>query len=112
MIAAGAFPLITGFALSLLITLIIYLVGRRIAPKGGKEGGAKTDPYACGEDLPAEEGRIDLERFLIFALFFLVFDVAAFMLATSYFALGIMPVIYVSIVIVAVTALMLSRGQT
>jgi len=112
MIAAGAFPLITGFALSLLIVLIIYLIGRRIAPKGSKESGAKNDPYACGEDLPAEESRMDLERFLIFALFFLVFDVAAFMVATSYFALGIMPVIYVSVVIVAVTALMLSRGRT
>jgi len=112
MIAAGAFPLITGFALSLLIVLIIYLVGRRIAPMGDKESGAKTDPYACGEDLPAEESRIDLERFLIFALFFLVFDVAAFMVATSYFALGIMPVIYISIVIVAVAALTLSRGRT
>ncbi len=112
MIMGGAFPLISGFALSLLIIVIIYLIGRRIAPKGGKAGGAKTDPYACGEDLPAEESRIDLERFLIFALFFLIFDVAAFMVATSYFTLGLMPVVYVSVILVAVAALMLSRGRT
>ncbi len=98
-----------GFALSLLVISLIYFIGKRIAPKSGKSDGARTDPYACGEDLPAEESRIDLERFLIFALFFLIFDVAAFVIATSYFALGIMPVVYVSVILVAVAALMLSR---
>lgn len=103
------FPFILGFALALLIISLLYLAGKRIAPKSGGSDGARTDPYACGEDLPAEESRIDLERFLIFALFFLIFDVAAFVVATSYLSLGIMPVIYVSIIMVAVAALMLSR---
>jgi hypothetical protein len=109
MIAAGAFPLITGFALSLLIVIIIYLIGRRVAPKGNKESGAKTDPYACGEDLPAEESRMDMGKFQIFASFFLC-TMCRHSGATSNFALGVMPVIYFSIVIVAVTALMARGG--
>ncbi len=111
MIAAGAFPLIAGFSLALLVVLTIYIVGKRIAPKGSGAGGAKTDPYACGEDMPAEETQMNLERFLIFALFFLVFDVTAFMMATSYFTLGVLPIIYVSVIIVGVAALILSRGK-
>ncbi|MCD6504720.1 NADH-quinone oxidoreductase subunit A, partial [Candidatus Bathyarchaeota archaeon] len=44
----------------------------------------KSAPYACGEDLPAEELKVNLERFFVFAVYFLIFDVLAFILATSF----------------------------
>jgi NADH:ubiquinone oxidoreductase subunit 3 (subunit A) len=97
------------FALCLAVVLLIFWVGGRGTAKGVAKAEGKTVPYACGEDLPAEESRIDLERFLIYAVYFLIFDVLAFILATSFFATGLLPVAYISVVLVAVAVLIYSR---
>lgn len=104
-----AFPLIAVFAVCLALMLLIFWVGGRGMSKSTSKAQGKTEPYACGEDLPAEESRIDLEKFLVFAVYFLIFDILAFILATSYFATGIMPVAYISVVLVAVAVLIYSR---
>jgi NADH:ubiquinone oxidoreductase subunit 3 (subunit A) len=105
------FPLIAVFALSFAIVLVIFWAGGRVAVKGATKADGKAEPYACGEDMPAEESRVDLERFLVFAVNFLIFDILAFVLATSFYTTGLMPVAYISIVLIAVAVLMYSRRR-
>jgi NADH:ubiquinone oxidoreductase subunit 3 (subunit A) len=97
------------FGVSLILALAIYWVGGRIKPRVGFQDARKTESYACGEVLPVEGLRVDLERFLIFAVYFLIFDVLAFTIATSFYNLGLAPVAYCLIVLVAVAMLVLSR---
>lgn len=104
-----SFPLLLVFAISLAAMLLIFLLGGRGSAKNEGKNKGKTEPYACGEDMPAEESRIDLERFLVYAVYFLIFDILAFILATSFTTTGIMPVAYVSVVLVAVAVLIYSR---
>lgn len=92
--------------------LLIYWVGGRISVKSGvRKTKGKFAPYACGEDFPAEELKVNLERFFIFVVYFLIFDVLAFILATSFVTSGLLPTIYCSIVLMAVAAL-LSSGRS
>lgn len=101
-------PVVFGFSIALM--LLIYWVGGKISTKGGlKNTPGKTAPYACGEDLPAEELKVDLERFFVFAVYFLIFDVLAFILATSFPAMGLVPIVYCLIVLMAVVMLLSLR---
>ena len=99
------------FFLSIVVGLILYLVGWIIGAKGEKTAG-KVAPYACGEDLPAQRLQVDVERFLIYAIYFLIFDILAFILATSLNTPGHFPVIYALTVLMAVVVLLplLRRG--
>ena len=97
------------FGVALLAALAIYWLGGRISPRNVAQSAGKTAPYACGEDLPAEEMKIDLERFLVFAVYFLIFDVFAFLMATSFYATAFVPIFYSLIVLVSVGMLILSR---
>jgi NADH:ubiquinone oxidoreductase subunit 3 (subunit A) len=97
------------FGVAILAALAIYWLGGRISPKNVAQSAGKTTPYACGEDLPAEEMKVDLERFLVFAVYFLIFDVFAFLMATSFYATGFVPVVYSLIVLTSVAMLILSR---
>lgn len=94
------------FIVSVLAGLAIYLVGWIVAAKGEKTVG-KVAPYACGEDLPPRKFQVDVREFLIYAIYFLIFDIFAFTLATSlslstpaYF-----PMVYALIVMMAVIIL-------
>ncbi|MCW3986261.1 MAG: NADH-quinone oxidoreductase subunit A [Candidatus Bathyarchaeota archaeon] len=102
-------PLI--FSLSIVVGLILYLVGWMIGAKGEKTEG-KVAPYACGEDLLPLKLQVNAERFLIYAVYFLVFDILAFILATSLNTPGPFPAIYALIVLMAVVILLplLRRG--
>jgi NADH:ubiquinone oxidoreductase subunit 3 (subunit A) len=93
------------FLLSLLIGLIFYLVGRIVGPKG-KETTGRVAPYACGEDLPARKFQVDVEKFLVYAVYFLIFDILAFILVTSLNTPGIFPTMYAIIVLMAVVILL------
>jgi NADH:ubiquinone oxidoreductase subunit 3 (subunit A) len=98
------------FGISILIALVIYFAGRH--SKSFPEGSMKTAPYACGENMPAQEMRVDLNRFLIFAVYFLIFDVLAFTMATSYDNLGVMPVVYSLVLLMSVAMLVFTRRRT
>lgn len=93
------------FLLSLLIALILYLIGGKVGARG-EETADKVAPYACGEDLPPRKLQIDVERFLVYAVYFLIFDILAFVLATSLNTPGIFPVLYSLIVLMAVVILL------
>ena len=92
------------FALSLLVGLILYGISNRIAPKGKKTPG-KLAPYACGEDLPPLRLQVNVERFFLYAVFFLIFDILAVIMATSLARPGILPAIYALVVLGAVMIL-------
>lgn len=67
---------------SFIVALILLAVGKYIAPKGRDTPG-KFAPYACGEDLPPERVMVDVEEFFVYALYFMIFDILAFILATT-----------------------------
>jgi NADH:ubiquinone oxidoreductase subunit 3 (subunit A) len=98
------------FGVSLVAALLIYSVGGRLAPKSiqSKE---KNAPYNCGEQGPVNEAKLDLERFLTFAIYFLIFDVVAFVTMTSFYATGFLPVVYSLIVLVAVGMLVFAKKK-
>ncbi|UCF58549.1 MAG: NADH-quinone oxidoreductase subunit A [Candidatus Bathyarchaeota archaeon] len=95
-------PLI--FGLSILLGVVLYLIGSIIAPKV-KKTTEKLAPYACGEDLPAEKLQVNAEEFFVYATYFLIFDVVAFMLATSLGKPGFFPILFIAIILVAAVVL-------
>jgi NADH:ubiquinone oxidoreductase subunit 3 (subunit A) len=98
------------FGVSLFVALLIYRLGGRISAKGTQTYG-KTAPYSCGENAPTKEVKPDLERFLTYAVYFLIFDVLAFVTMTSFYAGGFLPVIYSLIVLTAVGMLIFARKR-
>ncbi|MCQ5340808.1 MAG: NADH-quinone oxidoreductase subunit A [Candidatus Methanomethylicia archaeon] len=96
--------IISAIVIALLIVLSIFFIGRKFSQKQ-KYDKEKFLPYACGEDLPVEEVRINLEKFLIFALYFLIFDVITYIIAVSFFERGILPAIYSIIALASVLVL-------
>jgi NADH:ubiquinone oxidoreductase subunit 3 (subunit A) len=70
-----AFVLVFGF------TLLLYALGRRMAP-AGKKSKDKESTYACGEDVPSGNVQFYIHRFY-FAVFFVIFEAAAFMIFTG-----------------------------
>jgi len=96
------------FIVSLSTALIIYGVGGRLSPKS-KPTREQTSSYSCGEIAPAKEAKLDLERFLTYAVYFLIFDVLAFVTMTSFYASDFMPVLYSLIALVAVGMLIFAR---
>ena len=107
--AYEAFLLPIVFGVCLVVTLLIYWIGGRVSAKGSSNSEGKKTSYSCGEDLPVGELRVDLEKFLVFAVYFLIFDVLAFVLATSFYTMGIAPVAYSLINLMAVVTLIISR---
>ena len=97
------------FGVALIIAVALYLIGGKAQPKVRSSDSRKTESYACGEVLPVRELRVDLERFVVFAVYFLIFDVMAFMLATSFFDLGLTPILYSLVVLAAVVMLIVGR---
>jgi NADH-quinone oxidoreductase subunit A len=69
------------FVLFLAAALLLYRLGRRMAPKMNKVGGKLTS-YACGEDMPGTKIQFGYRMFFFVALFFTIMHVAALVLAT------------------------------
>ena len=108
----SAFLLPAVFGFCVVVMLLIYWLGGRMSARNRKQDApGKTAPYACGEDLPSEELKVDLDRFFIFAVYFMIFDVFAFILATSFDSLGLVPAVYALIVFGAVLMLLAVRRR-
>ncbi len=110
MISDIPFVLPLVFGVSLLVALIIYFVGGKISAKSPSTQG-KLAPYSCGENGPTQEVKPDLERFLTYAVYFLIFDIMAFVTMTSFYASSFLPVIYALIVLTAVGMLIMARKK-
>jgi NADH:ubiquinone oxidoreductase subunit 3 (subunit A) len=92
------------FVASLIVSLIFLWIGSRISPKGLKTPG-KLAPYACGEDVPVMQLQVNVERYFIYAVYFLVFDALAFLLALSFSTPGFYPILFAIVVLLAVAVL-------
>jgi NADH-quinone oxidoreductase subunit A len=90
------------FVLFTAIAGLLYLLGKRMAPKLNKAGG-KLTTYACGEDIPGAKIQFGYRLFFFIALFFTIMHVAALMIATVpagkivWFAILYLAVIFLSI---------------
>jgi NADH:ubiquinone oxidoreductase subunit 3 (subunit A) len=74
------FTFIVGIAIT--VALILIAIGNDLAPKG-KDTPGKLAPYACGEDITPTKVRVNVEKFFIYAVYFMIFDVLGFVLATT-----------------------------
>ncbi len=80
MIDTQPFTLWIALGLVLIAVVLLYLLGRRIAPRNPTP--AKLKSYACGEDM--EGGQVQFyPNTFIFAIYFTIFDILAFILATA-----------------------------
>lgn len=69
---------VIAFLLCLAFALLLYSIGRRMAP-AGKKTKDKESTYACGEDVQAGNVQFYVHRFY-YAVFFVIFESAAFMI--------------------------------
>jgi NADH-quinone oxidoreductase subunit A len=90
------------FVLFLAVAWLVYLVGKRMAPKMTRIGGKLTS-YACGEDIPGTKVQFGYRLFFFIALFFTIMHVATLIIATVpagkivWFAVLYLAVIFLSI---------------
>jgi len=75
-----------GLLICILIAVAFYILGKKIAPSS-EENPEKTAPYACGEDYPPEEIQVYIHHFYYIA-FFVIFEIAALILALSMYSLS------------------------
>ncbi|MBC7113386.1 MAG: NADH-quinone oxidoreductase subunit A [Candidatus Methanomethyliales bacterium] len=94
---------------AIFVIALIFWIGGKMSPNVPKNDPEKLAPYACGEEFQIEEHGINMERFLIYALYFLIFDVLTFIMAVSFFERGIMPAIYSAVALASVAVLVMAR---
>ena len=92
----------TAFLLIFLVVILLYLVGKKIAPSNPTK--EKTTTYACGEDLPGIKAQFHT-RLLQYAVYFTIFDIVAFILATAMYVLGWVAFLYAIIGVIAIIML-------
>lgn len=80
LVGLSGFSIIIGLAI--LVGTIIYAYGKVLAPTSPDTEG-KLAPYACGEPIPPKKVRLNVENFFIYAVYFMIFDVLGFVLATT-----------------------------
>jgi len=93
------------FVLFLAVSWLIYMLGRRMAPKLNKVGGKLTS-YACGEDVPGAKIQFGYRLFFFVALFFTIMHVAALVIATVPAGkIVLFAVLYLAVIFLSVMAL-------
>ena len=93
------------FILSLAFSVLLYMIGSVVSPKVKKTVG-KLSSYACGEEFPAGKSQVNIRSFFLYIAFFMIFDISAFILATSFGSQGLYPVIFSAIALLAVITLL------
>jgi NADH:ubiquinone oxidoreductase subunit 3 (subunit A) len=81
--------------------LVLFFAGGKIRVKARKTHG-KLAPYTGGEDMPATKVQVNVERFLLYALIFLIFDAFAFLVALSFALPGVYPILFTIITLLAI----------
>ncbi len=93
------------FLLAVAVSVLLYLIGSVIARKAGDTVG-KLSTYACGENLPPGKSQVNVRSFFLYVAFFMVFDISAFLLGTSFGNLGVYPLLFCAIILFAVVTLL------
>jgi NADH-quinone oxidoreductase subunit A len=93
------------FFLILAVSILLYLLGKRMAPKLTRSGGKLTS-YACGEDMPGAKIQFGYRLFFFVALFFTIMHVAALVIATVPAGkIALFAVLYLAVVFLSILAL-------
>lgn len=93
------------FFLILAASILLYLLGKRMAPKLTKTGGKLTS-YACGEDIPGAKIQFGYRLFFFIALFFTIMHVAALVIATVPAGkIALFAALYLAVVFLSILAL-------
>jgi len=100
----GAASLLIVGGVSLAFTLLLYSIGRYIAP-ALENSEAKLQNYACGEAPSTMSGTLEARRLFAFSLYFLVFDSAAFILFLALAPSDYAPTIFIAILVITTTTL-------
>ena len=100
----GALFILFAFVVTTLVVLVLFWVGCKIGAKGMKTPG-KLAHYTGGENLPAVEIQVNVERFFLYALFFMIFDAFAFLVALSFAQPGVYPVLFTIITFLAIVVM-------
>ena len=80
LVGLSGFTIIMGLAF--VVALVVMGIGKEVGAKSEDTFG-KLAPYACGEPVPATKVRMNVENFFIYAVYFMIFDVLGFVLATT-----------------------------
>jgi len=80
LIESKPYTLWIALGLVIVAVVLLYLLGRRLAPHKPTEDKLKS--YACGEDMSGGKSQFYPNAF-IFAIYFTIFDILAFVLATA-----------------------------
>jgi NADH:ubiquinone oxidoreductase subunit 3 (subunit A) len=97
----GALFILFSFVVITLVVLVLFWVGGRIGAKGRKTPD-KLARYTGGEKLPTVKVQVNVERFFLYALFFMIFDAFAFLVALSFAQLGVYPILFTIITFLAI----------
>jgi NADH:ubiquinone oxidoreductase subunit 3 (subunit A) len=97
----GALPILFAFVATTLVVLVLFWIGGKIGAKGMKTPG-KLARYTGGENLPTVEVQVNVERFYLYALFFMIFDAFAFLVTLSFEQPGVYPLLFTAITFLAI----------
>ncbi|MGD0782983.1 MAG: hypothetical protein ABSA30_09020 [Candidatus Aminicenantales bacterium] len=93
------------FVLFLIVAVLLFRLGRRMAPKLNNVGGKLTS-YACGEDMPGTKIQFGYRLFFFVALFFTIMHVAALVIATVPAGkIVLFAVLYLAVIFLSIMAL-------
>lgn len=93
------------FAVAFGVGLMLYWLGRAMAPKLNMTPGKGT-PYACGEDAPMQKAQVGYRLFYSLAIFFTVMHVAALVVTTLPAGpIAVLGIVYLAVITLAVFAL-------
>ncbi len=98
----GPTSLIIVGGIALVFTLLFYGIGKYIAPKLGSSE-VKRQNYTCGEDASTMTGPLQVRRLFTFALYFLIFDAAVFILSLTLTTSDYAPTIFIGILAITAT---------
>jgi NADH:ubiquinone oxidoreductase subunit 3 (subunit A) len=80
-----------GFLIAFIATIVLWAWGKRVAPAPRKSKESVTS-YACGEDQPEIHTQFRINWFY-YAVYFMIFDIIAFILVLGAFTLGVFPAV-------------------
>lgn len=89
------------FLIYLALSFCISSLSKRIAAKGTDSPG-KTKSYACGEDMPVNQGQPEYSQFFKFAFFFTIMHVVVLIVATDPSGISLMSGLYLGITMLSV----------
>jgi NADH:ubiquinone oxidoreductase subunit 3 (subunit A) len=87
---------------SFLVVIIIYWLGSRISKTTSEKLVESKILYASGEEPPHDAPHINLERFVIYVIYFYIFDILAFIVVTSFEQTGGATIMYTGIILTAI----------